>query len=107
MATKDELRAKLRIPAGRLDAINDLLLDPDTRVVNDLLDVIARYGTPEEINRKAADARQLDNLLLRLAERDCEYLDEIQWLTAQRDAGAFVSEAEYRRNVLGDQGRRR
>ena len=101
MATKDELRAKLRIPAGRLDAINDLLLDPDARVVNDLLDVIARYGTPEEINRKAAEARQLDNLLLRLAERDCEYLDQIQWLTAQRDAGAFVSEAEYRRSVLG------
>ena len=101
MATKDELRAKLRIPAGRLDAINDLLLDPDARVVNDLLDVIARYGTPQEINRKAADARRLDNLLLRLAERDCEYLDEIQWLTAQRDAGAFVSEAEYRRSVLG------
>ena len=102
MATKDELRAKLRIPAGRLDAINDLLLDPDARVVNDLLDVIAKYGTPQEINRKAADARQLDNLLLRLAERDCEYLDEIQWLTAQRDAGAFVSEADYRRSVLGD-----
>ena len=32
MATKDELRAKLHIPAGRLDAINDLLLDPDARV---------------------------------------------------------------------------
>ena len=48
MATKDELRAKLRIPAGRLDAINDLLLDPNARVVNDLLDVIARYGTPKK-----------------------------------------------------------
>ena len=102
MSTKDELRAKLRIPNERLDAINDLLLDPNTRVVNDLLDVIAKYGTPETINRKAASARQLDSLLLRLAERDCEYLDEIQWLTAQRDAGAFISETEYRRNVLGD-----
>ena len=50
MATKDELRARLRIPAGRLDAINALLLDPNTRVVNDLLDVVAKYGTPEEIN---------------------------------------------------------
>ncbi len=72
---------------------------------NDLLDVIARYGSPEEINRKAANARQLDNLLLRLAERDCQYLDEIEWLVAQRDAGAFVTEAEYRRSVLGDAGR--
>ena len=83
MTTKDELRARLRIPASRLDPINDLLLDPNTRVVNDLLDVIARYGTPEAINRKAANARQLDNLLLRLAERDCQYLDEIEWLVAR------------------------
>ena len=70
-------------PAARLDALNGLLLDPDTRVVNDLLDVIAKYGTPEEINRKAAAARQLDNLLLRLAEHDGQYLDEIKWLTAR------------------------
>ena len=46
MATKDELRARLRIPHDRLDAINAVLLDPNTRVVNDLLDRIAKYGTP-------------------------------------------------------------
>jgi hypothetical protein len=102
VATKDELRARLRIPPERLDPINELLLDPNARVVNDLLDVIAKYGTPEAINRKAETARQLDSLLLRLAERDCQYLDDIQWLVAQRDAGAFVSEAAYRRSVLGD-----
>ena len=101
MATREDLRERLRIPNQRLDAINALLLDPNTRVVEDLLDVIAKYGTPEEINRKAANTRQLDNLLLRLAERDCQYLDDIEWLVAQRDAGAFVTEAEYRRSVLG------
>ena len=71
MATKDQLRAKLRIPADQLDAINDLLLNPDARVMNDLLDVVDKYGRPEEINRKAADARQLDNLLRRLDEINC------------------------------------
>jgi hypothetical protein len=96
------LRSRLKIPSARLDAINALLLDPNTRVVNDLLDVIARHGTPEQINAKANDARQLDNLLRRLAERDCRYLDDILWLMARRDAAAFVSEAEYRRMVLGD-----
>lgn len=101
MTKRDELRARLRIPHGRLDDINALLLDPNTRVVNDLLDVIAKYGTPEEINARAADARNLDNLLRRLAERDCNYLDDLLWLAAQRDAGAFVTEAEYRRSVLG------
>lgn len=102
MATKDELRAKLRIPHDRLDAINAVLLDPNTRIVDDLLDRIAKYGTPEEINAKAAKARDFDNLMTRLAEHDCRYLDDLIWLQKQRDAGAFISEAEYRRMVLGD-----
>src|SRR5512137_1637061 len=101
MATRDALRQRLHIPEGRLIDINALLLDPDSRVVNDLLDVVARYGTPEEINRQAEAARNLDQIMLRLAEHNCQYLDDIEWLVAQRDAGAFVSEAEYRRSVLG------
>ena len=64
MANRDELRARLRIPQARLDDINALLLDPDLRVVNDLLDVVAKYGTPEEINaqgRQGARPRQPDD----------------------------------------------
>ena len=53
MSTRDELRARLRIPAERLASINALLLNAETRVVNDLLDVVAKYGTPEQINAKA------------------------------------------------------
>ena len=68
MATRDALRQRLRIPEGRLDDINALLLDPNSRVVNDLLDVVARYGTPEEINRQAEAARNLDQIMLRLVE---------------------------------------
>ncbi len=102
MTTKDELRARLRIPNERLDAINAVLLDPDSRVVNDLLDVIARHGTPEQINAKAARARDFDNLMTRLAEHDCRYLDDLIWLQQQRDAGAFISVADYRRMVLGE-----
>jgi len=103
MTNKEELRARLRIPQGRLDDINTLLLDPNTRVVNDLLDVVARYGTPDEINAKAARARDFDTLMTRLAEHDCRYLDDLIWLQEQRDAGAFISEADYRRAVLGPQ----
>ncbi len=102
MANKDELRARLRIPQARLDDINALLLDPNLQVVNDLLDVIAKYGTPEEINAKAAKARDFDNLMTRIAEHDCSYLDELIWLQKQRDEGRFISEADYRRQVLGD-----
>jgi hypothetical protein len=102
MANKEELRARLRIPQARLDDINALLLDPNLRVVNDLLDVIAKYGTPEEINAKAAKARDFDNLMTRMAEHDCSYLDDLIWLQKQRDEGRFISEADYRRQVLGD-----
>ena len=31
-----------------------------------------------------------------------EYLADLEWLAAQRDAGAFISVADYRRKVLGD-----
>lgn len=102
MTNKEELRARLRIPQARLDDINTVLLDPNLRVVNDLLDVVAKYGTPEEINAKAAKARDFDNLMTRLAEHDCCYLDDLIWLQQARDEGAFISEAEYRRRVLGE-----
>ncbi|MCC7354229.1 MAG: hypothetical protein IT330_10765 [Anaerolineae bacterium] len=101
MATRDDLRAKLRIPEDRLAAINAVLLNPDTRVVNDLLDVVSKYGMPEDINAKAADARRLPNLMARLAAQDSPYLADVHWLIEQCDAGAFVSEPEYRRAVLG------
>ena len=101
MSTKDALRARLRIPDARLADINALLLDPQSRVVNDLLDVVAKYGTPEQINAKAAEARRLPNLLKRLADAGSPYLRDVQWLIEQRDAGAFVSIAAYRKAVLG------
>ena len=40
--------------------------------------------------------------MTRLAEHGCRHLDDLIWLQEQRDAGAFISEAEYRRMVLGD-----
>lgn len=101
MTERESLRARLRISEERLEAINDVLLSPDSTVVNDLLDVVARYGTPEEINARAAEARKLPNLLARLAEHNSTYLDDISWLIAQRDAGAFISDRDYRRMVLG------
>ena len=59
----DDIRQLLFIPASRLDEINNVLLNPDTRVINDFLAVVAKYGTPAEINKKAEEARKLTNLL--------------------------------------------
>lgn len=98
----DSLRQKLLIDDEQLRAINDLLLDPANEGISALLDVIARYGTPEEINEKARQARQLDTLLARLEGMGSPYLADVQWLIAQRDGGAFVSMDTYHRGVLGD-----
>jgi hypothetical protein len=100
--TQDELRARLRIPDASLDQINALLLDPHNPVINALLDVVARYGTPEEINRKAEEARRLPTLLERLRQSDSPYLRDLEWLTLQRDSGAFIRISDYRRRVLGE-----
>jgi hypothetical protein len=96
------LRNRLAISPGRLDEINALLLDPSSRVVNDFLAVVDKYGSVEEINHKATESRQLPNLLGRLREVGSPYLADLEWLTEQRDRGAFISVADYRRRVLGD-----
>ncbi len=99
----NDLRERLQIPASRLDDLNALLLKPDSRVVNDILEVIARYGTPEEINARAQAARSLPALLERVKSTRPEYLEDLKWLQEQRDRQAFISIAEYRRQVLGPQ----
>jgi hypothetical protein len=101
MTTRDDLRGRLRIEAERLDSINGVLLGPDSRVVNDLLDVVARHGMPEDINARARRAADLPYIMTRLAEHDCRYLDDVEWLIARRDAGQFIRQADYRRRVLG------
>lgn len=97
-----DLRERLKIPNDRLDAINALLLHPDMRVVDDFLAVVAKYGTPEEINEKAQAARQLDTLLQQVETVCPQYLPDLQWLMQARDDRLFISEADYRRRVLGD-----
>jgi len=91
MAVALDPRVRLAVPPGRLDDINDLLLDPGARVVNDLLDVVARYGTPDEINRRAREAGTLPALLDRVRVTHPQYLPDLEWLAARRDEGAFVS----------------
>jgi len=102
----DDLRSRLRIPAERLDDLNRLLLSPDQKVIRDFLEVVARYGTPEEINQKAAEASSLPNLLRRVAAGHPDFAKELDWLAQQRDRGAFISVGDYRKKVLGDRARR-
>lgn len=96
-----QLRNLLAIAQDRLDAINAVFTDPDSRVMQGFLAVVARYGAPQEINRKAAEAGRLENLLRRVEQANPAHLKDLQWLTEQRDSGAFVSIADYRRGVVG------
>ncbi|MGD8604343.1 MAG: hypothetical protein PVF49_07210 [Anaerolineales bacterium] len=98
----EDLRKRLEIAPDRLADINRILLDPNTTAINAFLEVVEKYGTPDEINAKADEARKPENLRAKLAEVHPEYLDDLDWLIEQRDAKAFISEADYRKKILGD-----
>ena len=98
-----QLRSRLRISEDHLARINALLLDPSTEAINDFLQVIEKYGTIDEINARARDARKLSNLMARLGDENSPYLADLEWLIEQRDRDAFISVADFRRSVLGDQ----
>lgn len=97
-----DLRERLRISKERLKEINDFILDPNNELINKLLEIVEKYGGPEEINRKAHEARKLENLLARLKQESSPYLADLEWLTQQRDTGAFVKISDYRKKILGD-----
>jgi hypothetical protein len=96
-----KLRERLRISPSALKEVNQFLFDPGNSVINGLLRVVEKYGTPAEINAKARKAQKLSNLLKRLQVMKSPYLKDLEWLMAERDKGSFISISEFRRNVLG------
>jgi hypothetical protein len=98
----ENIRQLLKIDASRLEALNSILLDPDMTVVNEFLKVVEKYGTPEQINRKAEQAGQLENLMKKVEATKPEYLADLKWLEQQRDRSAFISVTDYRKKVVGD-----
>ncbi|HWQ83900.1 MAG TPA: hypothetical protein VN363_05000, partial [Anaerolineales bacterium] len=99
----NQISDRLQIPTARLDAINSVLGSEGIRVVEDLLKVVEKYGTPEEINRKAEAARQLPALYARVEAAAPHYLEDLKWLEEQRDQQNFISIQDYRRKLLGTQ----
>jgi hypothetical protein len=93
----DTQQQKLRIESKDLEAINNFLLNPDNKLVKDLTALVAKFGTPEQINEKARKARQLPNLLKRLDDMKSPYLADLKWLMEMRDTNAFVSISDFRR----------
>jgi len=96
------LREKVKISEQSVEEINNFLLDPNNKLVNDLLDVIEKYGGVDEINRKGEEAGKLDTILGKLREKKSPYMKDLEWLTEKRDNNEFISIKDFRRKVLGD-----
>jgi len=96
------LREKVKISEKHLEEINAFLLDPNNKLINDLLAVIEKYGGVDEINRKGEEAGKLDTILGKLREKKSPYMKDLEWLTEKRDNNEFISIKDFRRKVLGD-----
>ncbi len=99
------IRNKLAIENKRLDEINAFLMNPENTLVNNLLAVIEKYGGPEEINRKAREAGNVEILMARLKKKNTSYFKDLKWLITQRDNGAFITIDEYRKKILSDKAK--
>ena len=97
-----ELRKKLKITNKALDTINKFLVDEDNILINNLFEIIEKYGGVDEINKKAKEASEIDNLLSKLKNKKPNYAQDIEWLIEQRDNNAFISIPEYRKKILGE-----
>lgn len=98
----NNLKHKLRIKEENLKKINDFLLKEDNPLVDNLLEIIEKYGGVEEINRKAREARKLENLMGQLKAKNSPFVRDLEWLIEQQDNDAFISIPDYRRKILGD-----
>ncbi len=98
----NETQKLLKISPDKLKAFNSILLDPNSQIMKDFLAVVAKYGTPEEINKKHRAARKMEHLFKLIEERNPDHIKDLKWLIQQRDNSAFISVADYRKKVLGD-----
>ena len=97
-----DLQKLLKISPDKVKAVNSVFLDPDSQVMKNFFEVVAKYGTPQEINRKHRAARKMESLFKIVQERNPGAIKDLNWLIEQRDRGAFTSVADYRCKVLGD-----
>ena len=93
---------QFRITERDLEEINAFLCDPDNPYIREVMNVVQKYGGPEEINRKAQEAKNLHGIFRKLENMEYPYLKDIRDLIAARDKGAFISISDYRKKILGD-----
>lgn len=103
MTAREQLIHKMRLPSSRIGEINDAIFTLDQNVITDFLDIVEGYGSPDEINTRAAESSRLPALKARIRRVQPEYLDDLDWLQQKAESRAFIRISEYRRRVLGAQ----
>ena len=95
------LKDRLKIDEGNLREINSFLLRKDNPLVDSVLRVVDKYGSVDEINRRAREARKIENLMSRLERKKSSFVKDLRWLMKMREEEAFISIPEYRKKILG------
>jgi len=98
---KEVLIEKLKLSHDALDQINRYLTGSGNRLIENFFHVLEKFGSVDEINRKAEEAGRLENLMEKLRTRKPEYVSDLEWLVRQKESGAFISIPEYRKKILG------
>ena len=102
MTSRSELRHKLALSPRDVEAVSAALTADGDPLIDGLLDLVDAHGGVAAINRAAAESGRLETRLERLRAERSPWLDDLAWLTEQRDRGAFVPLAEYRRRIVGE-----
>ncbi len=95
------LEKLLTIGPDKLDAVNQVLTDPDNVMISNLAALVEKLGGAQAINAKASRARQLENLLARLKEIGSPYLADLDWLQEQTQAKAFIKMDDFIQREAG------
>ena len=96
------MREELIIQQKNLDAVNQMLMNTDTRLTQELCDLVEKFGGAKAINEKAKQARDPEKLMQGLKKINSPYVGDLEWLMEQRDKKAFVSMEDYCKQVLGE-----
>ncbi len=84
-----------QLNSAGFDTVSAFLRDGENPLTSAVSEIIEKFGTPEEINAKAAAARDLGAIKSRLKDIGSPYLADLEWLENQRDQSAFVRMADH------------
>ena len=97
------LLQRLYLDSEQVKTINEAIFDPELLAMSEFLDVVEKYGSPDEINSLASKAREYSTIEALVRKIRPEYLADLNWLRQQAVSGSFITIADYRRRILGPQ----